>query len=358
MALVVLKFGGSSVGDEKSFNNPEHLPKIINTVKAERVAGNKVVVVISAMAGETRRLKQMAMDVATINKHPEDDVIMAAGEQVAAGLLAKGLTADNCKARSFLGWQIPIITDRANGEAKILRVETTGLHSAISSGIVPVVAGFQGITENQEITTLGFDGSDTTAVAIAKAIDADYCRFYKDVCGVYTANPRRVPLAKKLDKISAKQMHILASLGARILHPQAIEKVVGSKLKLHIVPNFTTNETGTIISEKEFDEDLTGITYYQYPDKSITLSVVGKSISNKKDQDKVIYALNQKKIFAEIITTEHDYMSVTASIGWVEQLDTALQALHKTFGLDLLTTPNKPAFLGDGKQVYMDPALG
>lgn len=357
MSRVVLKFGGSSVGDSTNYFDENHMIRIANTIKKQKEDGNQVIVVISAMAGETRRLKQMAQMMDSSSNTEEDDIILSAGEQVSAGLLTKLLNSEkfNKKAKAFLGWQLPIITNTTFGGAKITDIQTSKLEECLQNDIIPVIAGFQGVTNTKRITTLGFDGSDTTAVAIAGYLKADYCYFYKDVRGVYTANPRRVSKASKIDELSLKEMYVLSSLGARILHPASIQTAIDYDINLKVLPNFLEDEDGTKIKHCDIKKDISGITYFEHKPNEITISVVGKGVS-KEDGASIIKELNKNKIFAQVVETEFDYMSITVEIGWIQQLDTALSAIHTLYNLDNINVSEK-AFNGEGKQIYRDPAI-
>lgn len=358
MARVVLKFGGSSVGDRENFFDESHMIKIANTIAKQKEDGNQVIVVISAMAGETRKLKEMSSRMSKDFNVEDDDVVLSAGEQISTGLLSKLLNSDrfNKKAKAFLGWQLPIVTDDAHGRAKIIYIETKKIEECLKDNVIPIIAGFQGVTKNNRITTLGFDGSDTTAVAVAGHLKADYCYFYKDVRGVYSANPRRVPKASKIDELSLEEMYVLSSLGARILHPASIKTAMDYNINLKLLPNFSDDESGTVIKNTEMKKDIAGITYYEHSPNEITISVVGRAIT-KLDGERIIKELNKNKIFAQVVETEHDSVSVTVEIGWAEQLDTALCAIHSLYRLDNEKVMPR-AFNGEGKQVYKDPAIG
>ncbi len=357
MSRVVLKFGGSSVGDNTNYFDDNHIIRIANTIKEQKEMGNQVVVVVSAMAGETRKLKEMAQNIDKISRKEEDDMILSVGEQISIGLLSKLLNSDkfNQKAKAFLGWQLPIITDNIFGEAKIIDIRTSEIEKCLENDIIPIVAGFQGVTKNGRITTLGFDGSDTTAVALAGYINADWCYFYKDVRGVYTANPRRVKKASKIDELSLKEMYVLSSLGARILHPVSIKIAMDHNINLRVLPNFLDKEEGTIIENNCKERKISGITYFEHKPNEITISVVGNSVL-QSDGEKIIKELNKNKIFAQIVNTEFDDMSITVEIGWIEQLDTALAAIHTLYNLDN-EYEVRCSFNGEGKQIYKDPAV-
>ncbi|MEN8904400.1 MAG: aspartate kinase [Clostridiales bacterium] len=358
MSRIVLKFGGSSVGDESNFFDETHLLKVASIVKKVKEKGYEVIVVVSAMAGYTRKLKKMCMEVDTRNNDLESDLVLSSGEQISTGLLSRILQSSrfNLKAKPFMGWQLPIITNSKFGESFIKSIDKSKIDECLKNDIIPVIAGFQGVTENGVITTLGFDGSDTSAVAIASSAKADVCQFYKDVRGIYTANPRRVKKAKKLDKISSREMYVLSELGARILHPNSMKTAIKNELTLKIVPNFIDEEEGTLIVNEDFCGDLAGVTYYEYNRNKVTISVVGK-ILEKTDENKIIKELNRNKIFTEVINTEFDDMSITVEIGWVEQLDVALSSIHRIFNLDSDEFLDKEAFQGEGKQIYNDPAF-
>ena len=358
MARVVLKFGGSSVGDAENFFDESHIVKIANIVKKKKEEGNQVVVVISAMAGETRKLKEMSQKMSKESNVEDDDVVLSAGEQISTGLLSKLLNSDrfNKKAKAFLGWQLPIVTDDAYGRAKIIYVETKKIEDCLRDDGIPIIAGFQGVTKDGRVTTLGFDGSDTTAVAVAGHLKADYCYFYKDVRGVYSANPRRVPKASKIEELSLEEMYVLSRLGARVLHPVSIKTAMDYNLNLKLLPNFSDDDSGTVIENTKMQRDIAGITYFEHSPNEITISVVGKAIT-KREGERIIKELNKNKIFAQVVNTEHDDVSVTVEIGWAEQLDTALRAIHSLYKLDNESDMPR-AFNGEGKQVYKDPAIG
>lgn len=358
MSRIVLKFGGSSVGDQSNCFEDEHLIKIAQTVKTLKEEGHEVIIVISAMAGVTRMLKDMCMKIDSKSNTLEDDMVLTVGEQISTGLICKLLNSERfkIKAKPFLGWQLPIITDNSFGGASIKKVETCEILKCLDNDTVPVIAGYQGITEDNQITTLGFDGSDTTAVAVSVAVNADVCQFYKDVLGIFSANPRRVSKATKLELINSQEMYVLASLGARILHPVSIKTARDNNLTIRVVPNFIDHGSGSTIDNMNMPKDILGITYFEHSKNNISISVVGKSI-NPHDANTLIKTLNNNKIFAEIVNTEFDDMSITVEIGWIEQLDKALQSIHTLYGLDTKEHSDSQAFRGEGKQIYKDPAI-
>ncbi|NBU84053.1 MAG: aspartate kinase [Sphingomonadaceae bacterium] len=254
MARIVMKFGGTSMAGTERIRN------VAARVKHEVDAGNEVAVVVSAMAGETDRLVNFCREAAPLHDPKEYDVVVAAGEQVTSGLLAITLQAMGVKARSWLGWQLPIRTSAAHASARIEDIDTTGLIAAMQSGEVAVIPGFQGLTADDRITTLGRGGSDTSAVAVAAAVKADRCDIYTDVDGVYTTDPRIVPRARKLAKVTYEEMLELASVGAKVLQTRSVGLAMKENVRVQVLSSFddpTDNPiTGTlIVGDDEIGED-------------------------------------------------------------------------------------------------------
>lgn len=244
MGLVVQKFGGTSVGDTDRIKN------VAAKVKAEVDAGNQVVVVVSAMAGVTNRLVKYCQEI-TPDYNPEEyDVVVSTGEQVTIGLLAMALQAAGVPARSWTDWQVPVLTDDAASKARINQIEVAGLQACLAAGMVPVVAGFQGINDRGRITTLGRGGSDTSAVALAAVLKADRCDIYTDVDGVYTTDPRFVKNARKLDRVTYEEMLEMASLGAKVLQTRSVELAMKYRVNLRVVSSFEKNPVGTTICDE------------------------------------------------------------------------------------------------------------
>ena len=242
MALIVQKYGGTSVGDV------ERIQGVAQRVARYKQAGHDVVVVVSAMSGETNRL--MALGQATGGEKPdarELDVLLASGEQVTIALLSMALGQIGISARSFLGDQIAVQTDFAHGKARIEAIDTQNLSSSLKQGSVPVVAGFQGVNADGDITTLGRGGSDTSAVALAAALQADECESCTDVDGVYTADPRIIGNARRLRQITFEEMLELASLGSKVLHPRSVEFAGRYKVPLRVLATFQEG-SGTLIT--------------------------------------------------------------------------------------------------------------
>ena len=216
MARIVMKFGGTSMA------GIERIRHVAARVQREAAGGNQVAVVVSAMAGETDRLVQLCREAAALYDPREYDVVVASGEQVTSGLLAMTLQAMGCKARSWLGWQLPIRTDDAHAKARIEAIDSPELLASLAAGEIAVIPGFQGLTDDNRITTLGRGGSDTSAVAVAAAIKADRCDIYTDVDGVYTTDPRIVAKARKLKNVTYEEMLELASVGSKVLQTRSV----------------------------------------------------------------------------------------------------------------------------------------
>jgi aspartate kinase len=267
MARIVQKFGGTSVADLDRIRN------VAEKVKKEVAAGNEVAVVVSAMAGATNQLVSFARDIGPLHDAREYDTIVATGEQVTVGLLAIALQNMGIDARSWLGWQIPFRTDEVHGSACIEAIETEQLDKRLKSGQVAVVAGFQGIGPDGRITTLGRGGSDTSAVALAAALQADRCDIYTDVDGVYTTDPRLCPAARKLDQITFEEMLEMASAGAKVLQTRSVAMAMRHNVKLQVLSSF--NETpGTMVVDEEMtmeQQKISGIAYSR-DEAKVTLS--------------------------------------------------------------------------------------
>ncbi len=256
MSLIVQKYGGTSVRD------PERIRAVARRVGDCQTSGNGVIVVVSAMAGETDRLLGLANVMVKTPRGRELDVLLSTGEQVTIALLTMALHGLGLKARSFTGAQISISTDAAHNKARIVNIESERITGALAAGEVVVVAGFQGISENGDITTLGRGGSDTTAVALAAALKADECQIYTDVDGVYTTDPRLVPEARRLDKITYEEMLEMASLGAKVLQIRSVEFASKYQVALRVLSSFEDGPGTLITSEDNIMEQalLSGVT--------------------------------------------------------------------------------------------------
>lgn len=257
MALIVQKFGGTSVGS---------IDRIRNAAKkalATQAAGNDVVVIVSAMAGETNRLLGLASSIAPMPDAREMDALAATGEQVSAALMALAIQAEGGKARSFLGHQLKVLTDSAFTKARIKAIDAGRLEGALKEGLVAVVAGFQGVDDEGNITTLGRGGSDTSAVAVAAAINAGACEIYTDVDGVYTTDPNICKTARKIDRISYEEMLELASLGAKVLQIRSVEVAMKYGVPVHVRSSFSDVPGTWVVGEEQSLESVvvTGVAY-------------------------------------------------------------------------------------------------
>ncbi len=254
---LVMKFGGTSVADLDRIRNAAA------RVKHETQAGHEVAVVVSAMAGVTNQLVAWCQALSPLHDAREYDAVVATGEQVTAGLLAIALQEIGVEARSWQGWQLPIRTDNAHGKARIAAIEGTELVRRMQAGQVPVVTGFQGVSPNGRVTTLGRGGSDTSAVALAAALRADRCDIYTDVDGVYTTDPRLVPRARKLARISYEEMLELASVGAKVLQTRSVELAMNQQVRVQVRSSFQDLPGTLVVDEEEIveQETVSGIAY-------------------------------------------------------------------------------------------------
>ena len=296
MALIVQKYGGTSVG------SPERIRGVAQRVAKFQAQGHQVVVVVSAMSGETNRLIALAKEVTTAPDPRELDVVVSTGEQVTIGLLCMALHGIGAKAKSYTGGQVKILTDSAFTKARILSIDDTPIRADLDSGNVVVVAGFQGVDEIGNITTLGRGGSDTTGVALAAALKADECQIYTDVDGVYTTDPRIVPEARKLDTITFEEMLEMASLGSKVLQIRSVEFAGKYKVKLRVLSSFQEEGEGTLITVEEdnnmeqpiisgiaFNRDEAKLTVQGVPDRpGIAYQILGPVADANIDVDMII----------------------------------------------------------------------
>lgn len=272
MSLIVQKYGGTSVGDV------ERIKRVAARVVQAKGEGHDLVVVVSAMAGETDRLLALAAQVSDAPDERELDVILATGEQISIGLLSLAIQRCGHMARSFTGSQVRIQTDTAHTKAKILSIEADRVRNALQEGAIVIVAGFQGVTAEDEVTTLGRGGSDLTAVALAAALKADLCEIYTDVDGVYTGDPNVVPEARKLARISYDEMLEMASLGAKVLQARAVEYAKNYGVPIHVRSSFNTSQ-GTLVVQEDADMEkvvVSGIAYNKNEAKITVLRVADR----------------------------------------------------------------------------------
>ena len=265
MTKKVLKFGGTSVG---SIQRIVHAAKII---KKEYDSGNKILVVVSAMAGTTNNLVAHSVSISKKFNKRELDVLLTSGEQVTSALMAGALNQLGLKAKSWMNWQIPIITEGENTNSRIVQIITENVNKYLDSGGIAVIPGFQGVSKSGDITSIGRGGSDATAVAIAKIFQTDSCEIYTDVDGVYSSDPNKIPLAKKIDKISYEEMLELSSLGAKVMQSSAVQTAMMNNIPIQVKSTFTERK-GTEINNDviDYSKAVTGVAYSK-DDAKITL---------------------------------------------------------------------------------------
>jgi aspartate kinase len=272
MALVVQKYGGTSVGTTDRIKNVAR--RILKTYEA----GNEVVVVVSAMSGETNKLVALANEMVDIPDNREYDVVVATGEQVTIGLLSMYLKSLGYKAKSYMGWQVPIITDSTFAKARIESIDDSKMRADLKAGNIIVVAGFQGMDKDGNLTTLGRGGSDTSAVALAAALKADVCEIYTDVDGVYTTDPNVCREARKVEKVSYDEMLELASLGAKVLQIRSVEFAKKFNVDIHVRSSLNEN-TGTMVTREDKEMEgilVSGVAYDKNEAKIAVLGVPDK----------------------------------------------------------------------------------
>ena len=299
MGLIVQKYGGTSVG------NIERIKKVAEKVMATRKLGHQLVVVVSAMSGETDRLIALAKAITPRPKPRELDVLLSTGEQVTIALLSITLEALGCPAQSYTGAQVHIRTDSTHNKARIMDIDAVRVHKDMADGRVVVVAGFQGVDESGNITTLGRGGSDTTAVALAAALKADECQIYTDVDGVYTTDPRVVPQARRLDRLTYEEMLEMASLGAKVLQIRSVEFASKYNVPLRVLSSFEDGD-GTLITKEEegmeqaiisgiaFNRDEAKLTVLGVPDQpGVASQILGPIADHEIEVDMIVQNVAQ-----------------------------------------------------------------
>ena len=272
MIKKILKFGGTSVGTVKRI---QHVASII---KKEHAEGNQVIAVVSAMAGKTNELIKLSKDIAEDFDKRELDVLLSSGEQVTCSLLAGALIKLKIKAKSWLNWQIPILTEGEHSNARIININVKKIDDYLKNNGVVIIPGFQGISKNGDITTIGRGGSDATAVAVAKIFEADACEIYTDVDGVFSTDPNKIPVAKKIDKISYNEMLELSSLGAKVMQPSAVQTAMMYDIPLEVRSTFTDRQGTKIFDQDNIDytKSVTGVAYSKDDAKITVLGVKDK----------------------------------------------------------------------------------
>ena len=302
MALIVQKFGGTSVG------SAERIKNVAKRIARWKAQGHDIVVVPSAMSGETNRLIGLAKEISAAPNPRELDVIASTGEQVTIGLLSMALHEEGLKAKSYTGPQVKVLTDSTFTKARILSIDDAKIRKDLAEGNVVVVAGFQGADEDGNITTLGRGGSDTSAVALAAALKADECQIYTDVDGVYTTDPRVVPEARKLDAITFEEMLEMASLGSKVLQIRSVEFAGKYKVKLRVLSSFEDEGEGTLITVEEenkmeqpiisgiaFNRDEAKLTILGVPDlPGVAYKILGPIAEANIDVDMIIQNVSQE----------------------------------------------------------------
>ncbi|MEN9470813.1 MAG: aspartokinase [Pseudomonadota bacterium] len=344
MALIVQKFGGSSVG------SIDKIQQVANKIIETRAQGHQLVVVVSAMEGETNRLISLAK---ILNDQPdarEYDLLLATGEQAATALLAMALLAQGCPARSYNSFHVPIYTDNHHKKARILSIEEEVLRCDIGAGRVPIVAGFQGISEQGDMTTLGRGGSDTTAAALAAVLKADECQIYTDVDGIYTADPHLVPQAQRLDKIGFIEMTEFARAGAKVVQHRAVELASKYRIPLRVLSSFQRG-SGTLIQASEEESGvegarIAGITASHHESK---LTIHGLT-TEKKAMSQFFSLLNDARIEIDMLTQQQisqKQMDITFTLARVDypQAEQLLQTLVKEKYAKTIMGDNKLAKL-------------
>ena len=332
MARIVQKFGGTSVADT------DRIRAVAEKVKREIDAGHEVAVLLSAMSGVTNQLVAYVDDVSSLYDAREYDTVVSTGEQVTVGLLALVLQGMGIPARSWLGWQVPIRTDSVHGKARIEKIEVGELDRRMKEGEVPVVAGFQGLSDENRVTTLGRGGTDTSAVALAAALGADRCDIYTDVDGVYTTDPRIVPQARKLDRITYEEMLEMASLGAKVLQTRAVEMAMKHGQRVQVLSSFEDLPGTLVVDEDEIvEQELVSGIAYSRDEAKITLV-------NVRDQPGVAAAIfgpmSESSINVDMIVQsvsgdgESTDMTFTVAENDLERAVETLKSIQDQLGCD------------------------
>ncbi len=322
MSIIVQKFGGTSVA------NPERIKAAANIAIKTFNQGHQVVIVVSAMSGETNKLIKLCEEMMPSPELREYDSIVSTGEQVTSGLMSLSLINLGFKAKSYSGHQVKIETDNAHSKARIINIEDTNLKKDLKNGFIAVVAGFQGVDKEGNITTLGRGGSDTTAVALAAALKAEECQIYTDVDGIYTTDPRVVPEAKKIKSINFEEMLEMASLGSKVLQTRSVEFAGKYKVKLRVLSSFSPNNEGTeinfeekknmedpIISGIAFNRDEAEVNILGVPDMpGIAYQILGPIAEAKIDVDVIIQNLGQDGLTDFTFTVQKNDLKKTLKI--------------------------------------------
>ena len=341
MSIIVMKFGGTSVADIDCIKN------VANKVAVQYKKNKKIVVVVSAMSGTTNNLIDLTKQVSKGRNLQEYDVVVSSGEQVTAGLLSMALNSLEIPSRSFMGWQIPVLTDNTFSKANIAEISIDVLMQSLNRNEIAVIPGFQGVTDENQITTLGRGGSDTSAVAIASALNAKRCDIYTDVDGIYTADPRMVPKAKKLDKISYEEMLEMASQGAKVLQTRSVALAMKYKLKIRVLSSFENKEGTLVLHEDEimekknvsgiaFSLDEAKLTVIGIPDKPGQASILFKSLGLKAiNVDMIVQSSSANKSATDL--------SFTVPKSELEEAINTIKSVQKKIGFKSIISDNDVA---------------
>ncbi|MEQ8402445.1 MAG: aspartate kinase [Roseitalea porphyridii] len=353
MARIVMKFGGTSVADL------DRIRRAAARIKAEAERGNEVAVVVSAMAGVTNAMVQLVRDAANLADLREYDVVVSSGEQVTSGLMAIVLQSMGVQARSWMGWQIPIRTDDAHGSSRIEEIEVADMERRFREGQVAVVAGFQGIDKQGRITTLGRGGSDTSAVALAAALNAERCDIYTDVDGVYTTDPRIVAKARKLNRITYEEMLEMASQGAKVLQTRSVEMAMKHHVRIQVLSSFEDSPGTLVVDEDEIVEQalVSGIAYSRDEAKITLLRVPDQpGVAAKIFGPLADAAINVDMIVQNVSAeTERTDLTFTVSKADLERTVAVLRGRQEELGFaDLLSDHNvvKVSVIGVGMRSH------
>ncbi|MBF0110987.1 MAG: aspartate kinase [Magnetococcales bacterium] len=329
MSLIVQKFGGTSVG------NIERIRNVAARAIAAHKEGHQVVVTVSAMAGETNRLVALVEALTPSYNKREYDVVVSAGEQISIGLLAIAIEAMGFKARSYLGWQVRFVTDDVYSKARIQEIEGSRIRKDLEEGYIVIVAGFQGVTASGDVTTLGRGGSDTSAVALAAALDADFCDIYTDVDGVYTTDPRIEPKARKMDRISYDEMLEMASLGAKVLQTRSVELAKKYSVPVRVLSSLEEG-TGTLLTVEDQTMEKVLVSAIAYNTNEAKITIIG--VPDTPGVAATIFGtlaganINVDMIIQNVSAGHETDMTFTVSKGDFSQTMTILKESVKTIG--------------------------
>ncbi len=341
MSKIVMKFGGTSVADT------DRILHVANLVKKKIDDNHQVAVVVSAMAGVTNDLIQKSKKISDEFPGDEYDALLSSGEQVTSTLLAAALQKLGIKSRSWLGWQIPIVTEGDHKNSRIVSVNSKVLNDCIQQGIVPIIPGFQGLSKDNRITTIGRGGSDASAVAIAKCLEADFCEIYTDVEGVYTTNPAIEPKAKKIEKISYEEMLEMATLGAKVMQSSSVQNGMINNVDIYVKSTFSKN-SGTLIASEDkisYDKVITGVAY-STDDAKITLQGVkdkpgvASAIFKPLYENSIVVDMIVQNISADNSKTD---ITFTVKRDDLKKTKNVIEKLRSELAFDNLLTDDKVA---------------